>query len=136
MVWWRRLECNDAWTPLLVTKLGWSVKIKSIQEGLFLWICVGHLMFNEKSFVPSVESISLDLASITVNFIFIKCNAHDITTFVYLLHDVATITFFKLNTVNAQTWTTAILFIVVRCYFWFFKRFFLRVNFGRKFLNL
>ena len=68
MIWWWQLECNDAWTLLLVTKLGWSVKIKSIQEELFLWICVGSLIiwwkpfdvFNEKSFVSSNDSMSLD----------------------------------------------------------------------------
>ena len=64
-------ECllgNDAWTPLLVNKLGYSVKVKSMQEELFLWICVGSLIIwwkpfdvlNEKSFVPSAESMSLD----------------------------------------------------------------------------
>ena len=48
-------------TPLLITKLGSSVKIKSIQEELFLLTCVGSLIFwwkpfdglNEKSFEPS-----------------------------------------------------------------------------------
>ena len=28
--------CNDAWPSLLATKLGWSVKIKSMQEEMFL----------------------------------------------------------------------------------------------------
>ena len=67
MIWWWQLECNDAWTPLLTNKLGWSVKIKSMQEELFLWTCVGSLIIwwkpfnglNEKSFEPSNESMSL-----------------------------------------------------------------------------
>ena len=53
----------------------------------------------------------------SVNFIFIKLNTHDITTFFYLLHDVTIITFFKFSTVNAQAWAVAMLFIVVRYYF-------------------
>ena len=68
MIWWWRLECNEAWTPLLVTKLGWSVKIKSMQEELLVWMCVGSLtiwwkpfdVLNEKSFVASNESMPLD----------------------------------------------------------------------------
>ena len=68
----------------------------------------------------------------SVNLNFIKWNIHDITTFFYL-HDVTTITFFKINTVNAQTWATVILFIVVRYYFWFFKQVFLGENFRLEF---
>ena len=45
------------------------------------------------------------------NFIFIKLSTHDIITFFYLVHDVTTTTFFKFNTVNAEGWTAAILFI-------------------------
>ena len=68
MIWRWQLECNDAWTLLLITKFGWSVKIKLIQEELFLWTCVGSLIIwwkpfnilNEKSFEPSNELMSLD----------------------------------------------------------------------------
>ena len=65
--WWQ-LECNDACTPLLITKLSWSVKIKSIKGELFLGTCLASLIiwwkpFNvliEKSFETSNESMSQD----------------------------------------------------------------------------
>ena len=65
--WWQ-LECNDVWTLLIITKRGWSVKIKLIQEELFLWVCIGSIIiwwkpFNvlsQKSFVSFAESMSLN----------------------------------------------------------------------------
>ena len=67
MIWWWQLECNDALTPLLVTKIGWSVKVKSMQEELFLWICAGSFIIwwkpfgvlNKNFFSPSNGSLSL-----------------------------------------------------------------------------
>ena len=40
VIWWWQLICKDNWTPLSITKLGWSIIIKSkIDEGyvLYLW---------------------------------------------------------------------------------------------------
>ena len=32
VTWWRQLICKKEWTLLSVTKLGWSIKIRSMQE--------------------------------------------------------------------------------------------------------
>ena len=37
--WWE-FGCNEGWVPLSIKRLGWSVKIRSIQEE-FSKICVG-----------------------------------------------------------------------------------------------
>ena len=42
--WWWQLGCKDAWTPEFTDKFGWSVKIKSIQEELFVCTCVGSFI--------------------------------------------------------------------------------------------
>ena len=44
------ISCKDEWTPEFTDKFGWSVKIKSIQEELFVWICIGSLINWEKTF--------------------------------------------------------------------------------------
>ena len=58
--------CKDVWISELTDKFGWSVKIKSMQEELFLCIWVGSLItswnplqdVNKNNFLPSVVLIS------------------------------------------------------------------------------
>ena len=44
MIWWWQFWCNDGCTPDSITKLGWEVKIRSIQEEDESKMCVGSLM--------------------------------------------------------------------------------------------
>ena len=61
------MEWSVEWTPEFIDRLGWSVKNKSRQEELLVWICVGSFINWEKpfeeavenSFVPSAVLISL-----------------------------------------------------------------------------
>ena len=62
---WLQFECKDAWTPEFTIKSVWSVNIKSIQEELFVCICVGsfdqtNLCLFEYNFDHSVVLTSLD----------------------------------------------------------------------------
>ena len=41
--WWQ-LACKEEWTPLSVTKLSWSIKIRSVQEKDWVRICVGSVI--------------------------------------------------------------------------------------------
>ena len=42
--------CKDVCTPEFTDTIDWSVKIKSVQEELFVWICVGSFINWEKPF--------------------------------------------------------------------------------------
>ena len=44
MIWWWQFWCNDGCTPDSITKLGWEVQIRSIQEEDESKMCVGSLM--------------------------------------------------------------------------------------------
>ena len=67
-IWWWQFGCNDAWTPEFTDRLGWSVKIKSIQEELLVCKCVGSFInwetpfadVNESNFSPSEVLMSSD----------------------------------------------------------------------------
>ena len=43
-IWWWQFECTDGWTQECITKLGWDVKIQSMQESELLKICVGFFI--------------------------------------------------------------------------------------------
>ena len=42
ILWWQ-FGCKDAWAPVVTDQFGWSVKIKSLHEKLFVCICGGSL---------------------------------------------------------------------------------------------
>lgn len=37
----KTMGCKDAYTPIFTDEFGWLVKIKSIHDGLFVFISVG-----------------------------------------------------------------------------------------------
>ena len=41
IIFWWQLGCSEGWVPLSIIRLGWSVKIKSIQEEEFFKIYIG-----------------------------------------------------------------------------------------------
>ena len=43
-IWWWQFGCSDRWMPGRITKLGWDVKIRSMQEAELLKICVGSFI--------------------------------------------------------------------------------------------
>ena len=67
MCWWQ-FGFNDEWTPESIERHGFSVKIRSIQEVVFVCICVGLFISwenpfeedNASNFDPSLVLISLD----------------------------------------------------------------------------
>ena len=67
-IWRWQFGCNDVWTPEFTDKLGWSVKIKLIQEELLFCKCVGSFInwetpladVNESNFSPSEVLMSSD----------------------------------------------------------------------------
>ena len=44
--------CNEEFRPGFITRVGWDVNIKSIQEDEFLVRCVGSLNWKVKSTIP------------------------------------------------------------------------------------
>ena len=44
VIWWWQLACKEEWAPLWITKLGWSIKITSMQEEDWGRICVGSVI--------------------------------------------------------------------------------------------
>ena len=44
MIWWWQFWCNEGCTPDSITKLGWELKIRSIQEEDESKMCVGSLI--------------------------------------------------------------------------------------------
>ena len=73
-MWWWQLGCKEGWTPQTTAKLGWSVKMRSMQDNEFGNRWVGsHISWcspcivNESMSVPSGDVLSsghhdLDLA--------------------------------------------------------------------------
>ena len=67
MCWWQ-FGFNDEWIPESIERHGFSVKIRSIQEVVFVCICVGLFISwenpfeedNASNFDPSLVLISLD----------------------------------------------------------------------------
>ena len=65
--WWQ-LGCKDAWITEFTDKFGWSVKIKWIQQEMFVCTCGGSFInwenpfedVSEYNFDPSKVLMSLD----------------------------------------------------------------------------
>ena len=62
IIWWGQLACKWEWTPLSITKLGWSIKIKSMQEEDWERICVGSVIswwspWDEETDSRSISSV-------------------------------------------------------------------------------
>ena len=68
VIWWWQFSCSVGWTPLSTTKLGWSVKIRSMQDSEFRNIWVGSdiswwnpwVETKESNLVPSIVVESPD----------------------------------------------------------------------------
>ena len=43
-IWWWQFGCSDEKMPERITKLGWDVKIKSMEEAELLKICAAFLI--------------------------------------------------------------------------------------------
>ena len=71
-IWWSQFRCRDGWTSEWITKLGWDVKIKSMQEAELLKIHVSSFIFWFKLDWEVAISI-LDCLKVVISS---RCQAH------------------------------------------------------------
>ena len=60
-MWWWQCECNEGWTPLSTIKSGWSVNIKSMQDGVCgsRWVCCAICWWNPCTVVRDSSRVPL-----------------------------------------------------------------------------
>ena len=61
MIWWWQFSWRDGLIPLSVTRLDWSVKMRSVQDDKFWRMCVGSDISWEKPYSELIDSICVPL---------------------------------------------------------------------------
>ena len=57
MIWWWQFSWSDGLIPLFITRLGWSVKMRSMQDDEFWKMCVVYDVSWEKPYSELIDSV-------------------------------------------------------------------------------
>ena len=57
VIWWSQFSWSDGLIPLFITRLGWSVKMRSMQGDKFWRMCVGSDINWKKPYSELIDSI-------------------------------------------------------------------------------